>query len=283
MSRAGGTRVATRTRRSEAVVIPPPLPLPRYPVTSPARANSVLASFVLLVVIGAVLAGIGLIAVGIVVVVIGIALAVLSKTLGSPARLARAIGGRTASPAGDARLVNVVEGLCVGNGIGVPQLRVLDDPAANAIVIGSNEQDAVLICTTGLLGVLDRMELEAVVAHELAHLKRGDLRTTSRATRALGLYALVSAGATRTLASLAGPAREACADLDAVAMTRYPPALASALAKLERTPSVPAGLATQTERLTAPFWCVPLGSAQPTTSVQGTLALSERVAMLAEL
>jgi heat shock protein HtpX len=256
--------------------------MPRYPVVGSGRATAVFASFGLLVLIGAALAGVGLVVVGIVLAVVGIVLAALSQRLGSPTRISGAIGGRAADPTGDARLVNVVEGLCVGNGIGVPQLRVLDDPAANAIVIGSNEQDAVLICTTGLLGALDRMELEAVVAHELAHLKRGDMRTTARATRALGLYAAMSAGATVRLRSLTGPAREACADLDAVAMTRYPPALASALAKLETTPSEPRGLSAQTERLTAPFWCVPLG-AEKATPIQGTLALNERVAMLAEL
>ena len=214
---------------------------------------------------------------------IGVLWVVLNLRLGAPARLITALGGRLVGAREEPRLVNIVEGLCVANGLSVPQLRVLADDAPNAVVLGSRADRAVLFCTTGLLDALDRIELEAVVAHELAHLKRGDLELAARVSVATGLLSALTPAAGRVVARLCDPSREALADGAAAMMTRYPPGLVGALRKLAAAPSTrPHGLSTRTARLTAALWCVPLVEATPRKTVPGLLDLDLRVAALAE-
>lgn len=237
-----------------------------------------------LALVGLVLLVLGPPVAGAVLVVAGVAVTVLSWWAGSPARLAARLGGRRADPVGDARLANVAEGLCVALGLPVPELRVLDDPAPNALLLGGAPASTVLVCTTGLLALLDRMELEGLVAHELAHLKRGDVARAAAATQALGAAALVSSGAGRGVRRLAGLERESLADLRAVGATRYPPGLASALEKLAGAPSTrPGGLDRLTARLTAALWCAPLEEARAVPAAVGVLEVGERAAALREL
>ena len=72
------------------------------------------------------------------------------------------------------RLCNVTEGLCATFGLSMPSLYVLDDDVPNACALGRDARRSVLVVTTGLLRRLDPIELEGVIAHELAHVKRGD-------------------------------------------------------------------------------------------------------------
>jgi Zn-dependent protease with chaperone function len=83
-----------------------------------------------------------------------------------------------------ARLVNVVEALCLGLGVEPPRLAVIDDPAPNALSV-SSWRDETLVVTSGLLR-LGRDEVEAVVAHELAHLHARDARWVTAAAASLG-------------------------------------------------------------------------------------------------
>jgi heat shock protein HtpX len=230
----------------------------------------------------AVLASVSL-PVGVVVVVIGLAVAAVNLRLGSPRRLADAIGGRVVGPGEEARLFNLVEGLCVANGLSVPELRILDDTAPNALVLGRGDT-AVLICTRGLLTRLDRIELEGLIAHELAHLKRGDTTDAAWATVAAGALSLWSDAAGRLVGRLTQPDREVHADLAAVSMTRYPPGLLEALEKLRQAGTVrPARLTPSTLRLTAALWCAPLAEAAPRRVTAGMLDLEMRIGELAEL
>jgi len=252
------------------------------PGASRARPRAVLYAPLLLAAIGVALAAIGVVIAGVIIAVIGIAIVMTSSALGAPARLISVLGGRVADPVGDARLVNVVEGLSVANGVGQIEVRVLEDDAANAIVVGRTAADAVLFCTRGLLGALDRLELEGVIAHELAHIKRGDLEAAALVMRSLGLRAhlvpQLSARAAR-LVGLVGDEREVGADLDAVAMTRYPPGLYRALEKLEALPTEPHGLEGGDRTLTGPFWLVPLRAGARSAGFD----LRARMAVLAEL
>ncbi len=236
----------------------------------------------MLVVLGAVLAGIGLLAIGVVLLALGLLLAVLDYLGGAPARLAARIPGRPADPEREPRLVNLVEGLCVAIGVSMPEIRVLADPACNAVVVGGPNAP-VLCCTSGLLDALDRMELEAVVAHELAHLKRGDPARAALATIASGALLLVSDAAARMVAHFSGEDREVLADLGGARVTRYPPALAAALGKLAGATTRPAGLDAVARRATASWWIAPLGEAEPRTPIPGRLDLELRVAALNEL
>jgi heat shock protein HtpX len=186
-----------------------------------------------------------------------------------------AIAASRAKPADETeyrRYHNLVEGLCIASGLPKPKLYVVDDPAPNAFATGRNPKHAALAVTTGLLEVMNRVELEGVIAHELSHVKNYDILVTTIAVTAVGTIALISdiglrfafwggmsnrrdnngdsgpLGAVIAVASLAvlmlapfagylmqmamSRNREYLADASGVQMTRYPPGLISALEKL---------------------------------------------------
>ena len=82
---------------------------------------------------------------------------------------------RPATPQQDAKLNNILEGLCIAAGVPKPRLYVMEDPALNAFATGRNPKKGVICVTTGLLDKLDYYQLEGVVAHELAHIKNYDM------------------------------------------------------------------------------------------------------------
>ena len=149
------------------------------------------------------------------------------------------------------RYHNLVEGLCVSAGLPKPDLYVIDDDTPNSFATGRNPNHAAIVVTTGLLGKLSRMELEGVLAHELAHIRSHDILVTGLGT-ALVALPLMPAGSlsTRLLDVLVGRGRERDADISAARLTRYPPGLAAALEKLRRDQA--AGLSTS--RATAHLW-----------------------------
>ncbi|NCN87444.1 MAG: M48 family metallopeptidase [Candidatus Pacebacteria bacterium] len=86
----------------------------------------------------------------------------------------------------------VTENLCIASGLPQPKLYVIDDTAMNAFATGRDPQHAVVCATTGLLQRLNRSEIEAVVAHELSHVKNYDIRLMSIVTILVGFVALLS-------------------------------------------------------------------------------------------
>ncbi|MGI8793658.1 MAG: M48 family metallopeptidase [Acidimicrobiales bacterium] len=171
-----------------------------------------------------------------------------------------------------ARFHNIVEGLCIAGGLPKPRLYVIEDDAPNAFATGRDPHHAAIAVTTGLLGKMNRLELEGVLAHELAHVKNYDILGSTLAVTMVGVVALLSDFALRflwwggprhrndrkgggsgaagmvavlgfVLLALAPMAaklmqyavsrrREALADVSAIQLTRYPPGLISALEKL---------------------------------------------------
>lgn len=166
------------------------------------------------------------------------------------------------------RLWNIVENLSISQGMPMPKVYVIDDPAPNAFATGRNPEHAVVASTTGLLEIMDDNELEGVMAHEMAHVKNYDIRVSmivfglisavgiladfairmawfsgmsrNRQSGQLGLI-LVAVGVVGMIITwLIGPLvsaavsrqREYLADASGIAMTRYPDGLASALVKL---------------------------------------------------
>ena len=91
-----------------------------------------------------------------------------------------------------ARLHNVVEGLCIASGLPKPRLFYIEDDAPNAFATGRNPQHAAIAVTTGLLRKMNRIELEAVLAHELGHVKNHDILVATIAVTMVGLVALLS-------------------------------------------------------------------------------------------
>jgi heat shock protein HtpX len=85
-------------------------------------------------------------------------------------------GGREVTRAEEPRLYNLLENLCISRGITMPKLKVMDSDALNAFATGMNEKQYAITVTTALLGSLDDAEIEAVLGHELTHIRNGDVR-----------------------------------------------------------------------------------------------------------
>ncbi len=161
-------------------------------------------------------------------------------------------------------LYTVTENLAITAGLPMPRIYVIDDPAPNAFATGRDKEHAVVAVTTGLLGQLNRTELEGVIAHELSHIGNRDillstvavvlagfvslladffLRThafgRSRDNKAggilmlVGIVLLILAPIAATLIRFAiSRKREFLADASGALLTRYPEGLASALQKI---------------------------------------------------
>jgi heat shock protein HtpX len=91
--------------------------------------------------------------------------------------LALAVNGAKEVSKKDApRLYRAVENLSIATGMPMPKIYVIDDPAPNAFATGRDPKHAVVAATTGLLDIMDNTELEAVMAHEMGHVRNYDIR-----------------------------------------------------------------------------------------------------------
>ncbi len=85
-------------------------------------------------------------------------------------------GGENVTRKQQPRLYNLLENLCVSRGIAMPKLKIVDSDARNAFASGLNRRQYAVTVTTGLLKALDDQELEAVLGHELTHIRNGDVQ-----------------------------------------------------------------------------------------------------------
>ena len=85
-------------------------------------------------------------------------------------------GGREVTRAVSPGLYNLLENLCISRGIPMPRLKIMDSPAINAFATGLNQRQYAITVTSGLLQALDNAEIEAVLGHELTHIRNGDVR-----------------------------------------------------------------------------------------------------------
>ena len=180
----------------------------------------------------------------------------------------KAVGFHFVDSRDEARLCRVIEPLIIAMGLPVPFVGVIESRARNAFACGVGHKKAVVVVTRGLLHALDEEELAAVLAHELSHIKHGDIRLMAAANVLLGglatmqrynpmrftifhmvaavvvpavLPIVLVAGFVSHLALRAGQvlrlliasSREFIADAEAADLTRNPAALASALIKVE--------------------------------------------------
>ncbi len=97
-----------------------------------------------------------------------------------------ASGARKATVEEHRYLVNVTEAVAIGAGVPMPELYVIDSPAPNAFATGRNPQHSAIVVTKGLIDLLDRQELEGVVAHEMAHVRNHDIRFMSMLVATVG-------------------------------------------------------------------------------------------------
>jgi len=175
----------------------------------------------------------------------------------------RMTGATEADPAQHRELINIVENLAITAGLPMPKVYVVNDPAPNAFATGRNPEKAVVAATTGLLAMLDRNEVEGVMAHEMAHVGNRDMLVMTVAVVLAGFIAILADFFMRAmffgggdnkkhpallvlaivgiiLAPIAAQLiqmavsrkREYLADATGALLTRYPEGLASALEKI---------------------------------------------------
>jgi heat shock protein HtpX len=87
-----------------------------------------------------------------------------------------ATGGEDVTRLQQPRLYNLLENLCISRGIPMPKLKVMDSDALNAFATGLNRRQYSVTVTTGLLKALNDREIEAVLGHELTHIRNGDVQ-----------------------------------------------------------------------------------------------------------
>lgn len=90
------------------------------------------------------------------------------------------------------KLFNLVHEVCIASGLPMPKVAIVDDPAPNAFATGRDPDHALIAFTTGLLGAMDRDELQGVVAHEMAHVANRDTLVSAVAATTAGIVALTS-------------------------------------------------------------------------------------------
>jgi heat shock protein HtpX len=173
------------------------------------------------------------------------------------------------------RLHNMLDGLCDSHGFHRPALAIIDDDARNAVVYGRSASRVTLAVTRGVRDSLSSMELEGLLARELALATHDGLPA---ATVMVPILAVLPGGLrTRVSAWFSGPQQPMIDDFDAVRFTRYPPGLASALDTMAAASTVVAGVG----RTSGHLWVVP-----PDTSGSPMLDLptiDARAAALREL
>lgn len=175
-------------------------------------------SAVLIVLLGAVLAGTGY-AFGFLVDpslgVIGVAVAVaiwaillLVSFAGGEALLMAQAGGREIEKKDAPQLFNIVEEMQIAAGMaGMPKVYLIESPSPNAFAVGRNERRGAVGVTTGLLARLNRDELQGVMAHEIAHIKNRDTMFMTIAGTTLGAIIMMSDLFVRGLRFTAGGSR----------------------------------------------------------------------------
>ena len=96
-------------------------------------------------------------------------------------------------------LYHVVEDMAMVAQIPMPRVYVIDDPGLNAFATGSNHQNAAVAATSGLLEIMNREELEAVIGHEVSHIRNLDIRISTIAVALASAITLLSSMAGRMM------------------------------------------------------------------------------------
>ena len=100
-------------------------------------------------------------------------------------------GARPVTRAEEPRVYNLLENLCISRGIPMPTLRIAEDDALNAFATGLTQKQYSITVTRGLMEALDDAELEAVLGHELTHIRNGDVRMLVIAVVIAGVISFV--------------------------------------------------------------------------------------------
>lgn len=232
------------------------------------------------------------------------------------AKLATALNGAHEVSKRDApRLYRTVENLTIAAGMPMPKVYIMDDPALNAFATGRDPNHAIVAVTSGLLDMMSDTELEAVIAHELGHVRNYDIRVLmivfalvsaigiiadilmhmmwfgggDRDDRengnalfmVLGIVAAILAPFAAMLVQLAvSRRREYLADSSGALLTRYPEGLARALEKIRDHGSATRRQNTATAHL---FFANPLRGSNVAALLSTHPPIEDRIAKLREM
>ncbi len=210
---------------------------------------------------------------GIVPIAVGISLiSVWGAYYGSDKLVLTMTGAKLLQESDNSKLFGLVQEVCIASGLPMPKVAIVYDEAPNAFATGRNPQHALIAFTTGILDVMDRDELQGVIAHEMSHVANRDTLVSAVAATTAGAIAIVSDLLTRMmffggarnresnnnplalifsllvlilapfaallLKSAISRKRESLADATAVSFTRNPAGLRKALEILARDSTV---------------------------------------------
>ncbi len=205
------------------------------------------------------------------------------------------------------RLWRTVENLAITDGLPMPRVFIMDDPAPNAFATGRNPKSSAVCVTSGLLDIMNDQELQGVLAHEMGHVKNYDIRVSmvafaltavislladimirmvwfsdnrenNGAFMFLGILAAILAPIVAVMIQMAvSRQREYLADATGALTTRYPEGLASALQKIEKTGSVARHQNTATAHL---FFANPLKKGSLSSLFSTHPPIADRIARL---
>jgi len=186
--------------------------------------------------------------------------------------IARATGSAPLSRKENKRIYNLVENLCIGSGMPMPKVNIIEDSSLNAFASGINASNFTIALSRGIIDKLEDDELEAVIAHELTHIRNRDVRLLIISIIFVGIFAFITEALVRSVRFSGGGRgkkdgrvvlialllaavgyflslifrfaisrqREYMADAGSASMTRNPLALASALEKISADPLIEA-------------------------------------------
>jgi heat shock protein HtpX len=183
----------------------------------------------------------------------------------------KATGSSPLSRKENKRIYNLVENLCIASGMQMPKINVIDDDSMNAFASGISSATFTVSLSRGIIEKLDDEELEAVIAHELTHIRNRDVRLLIVSIIFVGIFAFITEALLRSMRFSGGRGkrdgrmvlialllaglgyllstifrfaisrqREYMADAGSSMMTKNPLALASALEKISTDPRIEA-------------------------------------------
>jgi heat shock protein HtpX len=249
---------------------------------------------------------------GIVPIAAGIALvSVWGSYYGSDKLVLTMTGAKLIQESDNPKLFDLIQEITIASGLPMPKVAIVIDDAPNAFATGRNPEHALIAFTTGILDVMDRDQLQGVIAHELAHVANRDTLVSAVAATTAGAIAIVSDMLTRMmffggrrdrdsnanpialvislvilimaplaavmLKSAISRKRESLADATAVSFTRNPAGLRSALEVLAADSTV----VQQRSTAVAHIWIEsPLDSKSVSKMFSTHPPIQERIAVL---
>ena len=247
----------------------------------------------------------------------GVAIWFLIAYFSHAAIIQSATGAKTLARKENKRIYNLVENLCMAQGMTMPIVNIIEDDSLNAYASGINNKTYTVALSRGIINKLNDAELEGVIAHELAHIRNRDVRLLIISIVFVGIFSMLMQIAFRALLRTPGRSRnkdgkgailiifiliiiaaigyffatimrfaisrkrEYMADAAAAEMTRQPQALASALRKISHNPNIQAVTRDDVAQL---FIEHPLRKEKFFTGISGLFAthppIKQRIAIL---